>query len=104
MCSHWPGQETRTSHTAMPEKPIARKSQLEIFVVSFLSFLLILLPIVFADRYHLEDWRRLIRGSYGWTGEGRLLADLLMIALNFGGSLKDISPLPQLLWIALLAL
>lgn len=88
----------------MPEKPIARKRQLEIFVVSFLLYLLILLPIVFADRYHLEDWRRLIRGSYGWTGEGRPLADLLMIALNFGGSLKDISPLPQLLGIALLAL
>jgi Glucosyl transferase GtrII len=65
---------------------------------------MVLLPVFFANRYHLEDWRRLIRGSYGWTGEGRPLTDLLLWSLNLGGSLLDISPIPQVLGILSLAL
>jgi hypothetical protein len=72
------------------------RSERSIFLISAALLGLVLLPICIADRYHLEDWRRLLDGSFGWTGEGRPLTELLMKALNLGDPFKDLSPLPQL--------
>ncbi|HKM57602.1 MAG TPA: hypothetical protein VJX28_02575, partial [Chthoniobacterales bacterium] len=78
-------------------------SERSTFVISLAFLGLVLLPIWIADRYHLEDWRRLLDGSFGWTGEGRPLTELLMRALNLGDPFKDLSPLPQLAAIAILS-
>jgi hypothetical protein len=72
--------------------------------IAFAFYFAALLPILWANRYHLEDWRRLIRGSYGWSGEGRPITDLLLWILNSGGPLLDISPIPQIMGVAALAL
>jgi Glucosyl transferase GtrII len=72
------------------------RSERATFIISFVLLGLVLLPICIADRYHLEDWRRLLDGRFGWTGEGRPLTELLMTLLNFGRPFKDLSPLPQL--------
>jgi len=78
-------------------------SERSTFVISLAFLGLVLLPIWIADRYHLEDWRRLLDGSFGWTGEGRPLTELLMRALNLGDPFKDLSPLPQLAAIMILS-
>ncbi|MBV8329978.1 MAG: glucosyltransferase domain-containing protein [Verrucomicrobia bacterium] len=79
------------------------RSELATFVISFAILGLVLLPICIADRYHLEDWRRLLDGTFGWIGEGRPLTELLMRALNLGDPFKDLSPLPQIATIAVLS-
>lgn len=102
------------SDTDFPEKPselprpeghlwISDKSEIATFFISFAFLGLVLLPILIADRYHLEDWRRLLDGTFGWVGEGQLLTELLMRVLNLGNPLMDISPLPQVTAIALLS-
>jgi hypothetical protein len=82
---------------------VNRKRDLQTFLASLLLYGLVLLPVLLADRYHLEDLRRLIRGAYGWVGEGRPLTELLMRILNIFGPMTDIAPIPQLAGISLLA-
>lgn len=72
--------------------------------LSGLYFALILLPIVRADRYFNDDLVRVLEGNFGWSHNGRPLANLLMRALELGSQrLIDIAPLPQLLAGAVLA-
>jgi len=73
---------------------------------ALLAYLLlaILFPILRADRYCNDDLLRALSGSYGWSDNGRHLTNLLMRMLQLGASrLVDISPLAQLLAIAVLA-
>jgi hypothetical protein len=88
-----------------PWPSAASKKNFLTFGISFaLYFLLILLPILLADRYCNDDLIRSLSGNYGWNNNGRHLANLLMRILQFGASRAiDISPFPQLLAIALLA-
>jgi hypothetical protein len=79
------------------------RSERSTFVISFTLLGLVLLPLWIADRYHLEDWRRLLDGTFGWTGEGRPLTELLMRVLNLGDPFKDLSPLPQIAAIVVLS-
>jgi hypothetical protein len=79
------------------------RSECATFVICFAILGLVMLPICIADRYHLEDWRRLLDGTFGWTGEGRPLTELLMRALNLGDPFRDLSPLPQIVTIAVLS-
>ncbi|MFC5743114.1 glucosyltransferase domain-containing protein [Dyella tabacisoli] len=66
--------------------------------------LLVLYPILRADRYNNDDLMRALWGPYIWIDNGRPLSALVMRALEFNAAqLVDISPLPQLLAIALLA-
>jgi hypothetical protein len=80
-----------------------RRKDLQIFLFSLILYGLVLLPILLADRYHLEDISRLIRGVYGWVGEGRPLTAFVMMVLNLFGPMTDIAPIPQLAGISLLA-
>jgi len=82
---------------------LSDRNEISTFLISFALLGLVLLPIWFADRYHLEDWRRLLDGSFGWSGEGRPFTELLMRVLNLGNPLMDLSPLPQIGAIALLS-
>jgi hypothetical protein len=80
-----------------------RRKGLQTFLFSLILYGLVLLPILVADRYHLEDISRLIGGAYGWLGEGRPLTAFLMMVLNLFGPMADFAPIPQLAGISLLA-
>ncbi|AVP96866.1 hypothetical protein C7S18_06470 [Ahniella affigens] len=69
-----------------------------------LWFVLILLPIILADRPFNDDVVRQATGFYGWNANGRHLSNLLMRVLALGQSrLVDLSPLPQLMALPILA-
>jgi hypothetical protein len=85
------------------DRLVDRRKDLQIFLLSLILYGLVLLPILLADRYHLEDISRLIGGVYGWVGEGRPLTAFLMMVLNLFGPMADIAPIPQLAGISLLA-
>ncbi|CZX51662.1 glucosyltransferase domain-containing protein [Enterobacter hormaechei] len=60
------------------------------------------MAIIFAvGKLYLDDNARVMDGYYGWENEGRPLASLVIYILNFGRILTDISPLSQLIAIAL---
>lgn len=54
------------------------------------------LPLLSNNYLYIDDFGRVIIGNYLWTVVGRPLADVVMIALNFGLPLTDLAPLPQI--------
>lgn len=78
---------------------------MRVFWLLFVSYLvLILYPILHADRYCNDDLIRSVLGNYGWNNNGRHLANLFMRILQFGSPrMIDIWPLPQVLAVAVLA-
>lgn len=77
-----------------------KNNRLPIFVV-FSMCILYVLPIIMADRLYVDDMGRTTTGYYGWKGNGRPFAEMIMKFLSFGGLNLDISPLPLLLALAL---
>lgn len=73
------------------------------FVCLILMFGAYVWPIIWADRYYNDDLARAFMGETGWNGDGRPLTELLMKALCGGMPLADISPLPLILGIGILA-
>ncbi|UWP69364.1 glucosyltransferase domain-containing protein [Subdoligranulum variabile] len=66
--------------------------------------LIYVLPILLADRYYQDDLARAVYGAGGWVGDGRPLTEWIMELLAGGGStVIDVSPLPLLLGVAVLA-
>lgn len=66
--------------------------------------LVYVLPILLADRYYQDDLARSLYGATGWAGDGRPLTQWLMELLAGGGEgVADLSPLPMLLGLAVLA-
>lgn len=61
------------------------------------------LPIMLVDRFYLDDLGRSLYGYTDWSAGGRPLADMLFALVSFGTPVADISPLPQLLAVVLLA-
>ncbi|KAA3579614.1 hypothetical protein D1174_02465 [Enterobacter cloacae] len=54
--------------------------------------------LIIADgRYYIDDYGRSISGYAAWTMNGRPLAEMFMIALNFGMPLPDLFPIPQVI-------
>ncbi|WP_266158530.1 glucosyltransferase domain-containing protein [Dyella silvatica] len=79
-----------------------RKSLFGALFTVYLLF--VLYPILRADRYCNDDLMRVLWGPYIWVDNGRPLSALLMRALEFNATqLVDISPLPQIAAIAILA-
>ena len=74
-----------------------------IFWYAFALFMLVLWPIINANRYYIDDMGRAETGFMGWSSDGRPLANVLMETVNLGTPLTDMAPLLQLLSIALLA-
>lgn len=75
----------------------------KIFFWLLFLFFLYVLPIIWADRYYYDDLARAFMGEAGWNGDGRPLTELLMKVLCGGMPLVDVSPLPLLLGIGILA-
>ena len=65
-------------------------------------------PVVTCDRLYIDDLRRSVMGVAEWEGVGRPTASILMALLNFqypffeGLTIIDLSPLPQIISLALL--
>jgi hypothetical protein len=70
----------------------------------FLLHVVVLFPLLIADRYHVDDWGRAVLGYFNWANDGRPWADWLMKHLDQGAPFTDCSPLPQLFAILLLGL
>lgn len=82
-----------------PERPGGR-----VFGILLALYLLILYPILRANRYFNDDLKRALIGHTGWDSNGRPLTTLLMKLLQcYDSALVDISPLTQILAIGVLA-
>lgn len=73
-----------------------------VFITTLSMLLLYVLPIMGSNRYYIDDIGRALDGYTDWGYNGRPLVDILMSALSFGFPLVDISPLTQIMAIALL--
>lgn len=73
------------------------------FLILTLLFFVYVLPIIVADRYYNDDLARALTGATGWNEDGRPLAEMLMKFICGGSPIVDISPLPLLGGIVLLA-
>ena len=97
--------QERLGTTSTPVMATPAAAARNTFIILFtLYLLLILYPILRADRYYSDDLVRALDGYYGWDLNGRYLATLVMRLLQFNlRHLVDIAPLPQLGAIAVLA-
>lgn len=59
-------------------------------------------PLVQADQLYRDDIWRAFHGEMGWVSNGRPLSSLLVLLVNGGPRLADLSPLP--LWLGLAAI
>jgi hypothetical protein len=75
----------------------------KIFSAMTTLFIIYVFPIIMADRYYQDDLSRSLRGITGWSNDARPLTELLMRWLGGGTPIGDISPLPLLLAVILLA-
>ena len=66
------------------------------FIISLFLYTLVLLPILIADRYNLDDWDRSVLGYVNWGRNGRPLTDVVMGVLSMGKPLVDFSPICQI--------
>ncbi|EOK4145790.1 TPA: glucosyltransferase domain-containing protein [Escherichia coli] len=69
--------------------------------ISIMSGLIILLPILIANRLYVDDIGRTTHGYLSWDDNGRPLTSLIMKLVTTNSSMIDVSPLPQLLGIIL---
>jgi hypothetical protein len=76
----------------------------DVFGILLALYSLILYPILRADRYYNDDLKRALVGRAGWDSNGRPLTTLVMRMLqSYDHAMVDISPLPQIGAVALLA-
>lgn len=71
---------------------------------TFLTGLLMTLPLWSEKVYYRDDFFRIVNGQANlWISNGRPLTWLINVALRFNTSVNDISPLPLLMGLAILA-
>lgn len=73
-------------------------------MIIFGLILLCYYNVLSTNYYYIDDLGRSLEGYSEWSRNGRPLADLFFYVISFGAPLPDISPLPQILGIALLSL
>jgi Glucosyl transferase GtrII len=79
------------------------RSERRTFFFAWALYALVLLPILIADRYNVDDWGRAVLGYSDWNKDGRPLAELVMVGAALGKPLIDFSPIPQIAAITCLA-
>lgn len=76
----------------------------QVFTILLALYALILYPILRANRTFNDDLKRALIGHTGWDSNGRPLTTLLMKLMQcYDSALVDISPLAQILAVAVLA-
>jgi hypothetical protein len=84
--------------------PDAPRDDRSVFAALLALYFLLLFPILRANRYYNDDLGRALIGRSGWDATGRPLTNLLMRMLQcYDHAMVDISPLPQIGAIAILA-
>jgi Glucosyl transferase GtrII len=79
------------------QSSLALKSEEKrIFIISLCLYTLVLLPILIADRFNVDDWGRSVTGYLNWGLDGRPLTDVIVRALDLGRPLVDFSPISQI--------
>lgn len=87
-----------------PAQAVRDTRDRDVFGILLVLYSLILYPILRADRYYNDDLKRALVGRAGWDSNGRPLTTLVMRMLQgYDHAMVDISPLPQIGAIALLA-
>ena len=69
----------------------------------FIIILLLVMPIILANIYYIDDIGRSTLGYRFWWEDGRPLSDILMSVLMFSGTMADIAPAPLLVACAMLS-
>ena len=80
------------------------KVEKKAFICVFLISVLSLLSLIQANVLYVDDIGRIFSGEPFWEDDGRPLSSLASTALQLGKPLTDISPLPQILSLALYSL
>ena len=80
------------------------KVEKKAFVNIFLIALLAMSSLLTANILYSDDLTRVTTGETFWNANGRPLASLISLVLQLGKPLTDISPLPQILALAIYAL
>jgi hypothetical protein len=75
---------------------VLKSHQKSTFFISLVLYTLLLLPILIADRYHVDDWGRSVLGYLNWGLDGRPLTDVIISTLDLGKPLVDFSPICQI--------
>lgn len=75
-----------------------------IFLFFISMGVIFILPLIIANSYYWDDYRRVLSGDYGWEEDGRPLADLFIFLLTQSITNLDIAPLPLLLSVVVLAI
>jgi len=65
---------------------------------------LLILPVILANQYYIDDMGRATSGYTNWGADGRPLSDTLMKIINFRSHLSDLFPLPLIFGSIILAL
>lgn len=86
----------------LPQVPPATPRK-HVFIAALLLYALVMWPIIHADRFYIDDLGRARTGYLGWTSDGRPLSNLVVETMNLGAPISDLTPLPQLLALLLLA-
>jgi hypothetical protein len=73
----------------------SNRQELYTFLAALILYFFVLVPIVLADRYYVDDWGRALLGYSKWGDDGRPFADFLMRVVGGQPPLVDFSPLPQ---------
>ena len=74
-----------------------KNEEKRIFIISLCLYALVLLPILIADRFKVDDWGRSVTGYLNWGLDGRPLTDLIVSALDLGRPLViNFSPVSQI--------
>ena len=68
------------------------------------AYILALYPLFRANYYYMDDLGRAVYGYRGWENFSRWLSNFLAKFIHVGGVITDISPIPQVIALALMAL
>jgi hypothetical protein len=79
------------------------KRNLFLFLILSVIYLLGIITIIRANYYYNDDLNRALNGYRSWAGWGRYIPEFLSIIIHMNLRLTDISPLPQILAVFILA-
>lgn len=79
------------------------RSSKQAFFILTAILMVALFPLIRANYSYLDDLGRAVDGYHGWQGFGRYLSNFFSLFVHADTTLSDISPLPQLIAVLILA-
>lgn len=81
---------------------VDRKRIKDKFVLFFILYTIYIIPIMIADVYYHDDLARSFYGATSWNGDGRPIAELIIVILSLGKPIVDLAPFNLILGIIIL--